>query len=149
MTRLLTPVLVLAACAVVLSGCGGGGSSSSSGSSGGSGAVGGEPTGGGKVNGISVGNCLNDDGNFLVQPNPNSVDGQSPAGVNFTLTFYKDAAAAQAAAAKKNKKTTAVVENGVVDFRGNPSIYAGAPPAKISPVELKAIKDCMDKAGGG
>ena len=67
--------------------------------------------------------------------------------MNFTLTFYKDAAAAQAAAAKKSKKTTAVVENGVIDFRGNPSIYAGAPPAKISQVELKAIRDCMDKAG--
>jgi hypothetical protein len=145
MIRHLTPVFVLAACAVVLAGCGGGGSSSKSG--GGSGTTT-TFSASGKVNGITVGNCLNDDGNFLVQPNPGSVDGQSPAGVNFTLTFYKDSAAAQAAAAKKSKKTTAVVENGVVDFRGNPSIYAGAPPAKISPVELKAIKDCMDKARG-
>jgi hypothetical protein len=148
MIRLLTPVLVLAACAVVLAGCGGGGSKSSSGGGGGSGTTTGSFEDNGKVNGITVGNCLNEDGNFLVQPNPNSVDGQSPAGVNFTLTFYKDAAAAQAAASKKSKKTTAVVENGVVDFRGNPSIYAGAPPAKISQVELKAIKDCMDKARG-
>ena len=145
MIRHFIPVLVPAACAVALAGCGGGGSSSSS--SGGSGATT-TFAASGKVNGITVGNCLNDDGNFLVQPNPGSVDGQSPAGVNFTLTFYKDSATAQAAAAKKSKKTTAVVENGVVDFRGNPSIYAGAPPAKISPVELKAIKDCMDKARG-
>ena len=64
------------------------------------------------------------------------LNGQAPAGVVFTLTFYKDAAAAKAAAAKKNPKTTALVENGVVDFKGNPSIYAGAPPAKISKVEL-------------
>ena len=50
---------------------------------------------------------------------------------------------------KKNKKFTAVVENGVVDFRGNPTIYAGAPPAKISQVELNAIKRCIDKAKSG
>ena len=42
-----------------------------------------------------------------------------------------------------------VVENGVVDFRGNPTIYAGAPPAKISQVELNAIKRCIDKAKSG
>ena len=59
----------------------------------------------------------------------------------FELTFYKDDAAAKAAAAKKNPKTTALVENGVVDFKGNPSIYKGAPPAKISKLELDAIKD--------
>jgi hypothetical protein len=145
MIRLLTPVLVLAACAAVVAGCGGGGSKSSSGGSGGTTTT---FEASDKVNGVTVGNCLNDDGNFLVQPNPGRVDGQSPAGVNFTLTFYKDSATAQAKAAKKNPKTTAVVENGVVDFRGNPSIYAGAPPAKISKAELKAIKDCMDKARG-
>ena len=72
-----------------------------------------------------------------------SLDGSSPAGVNFTLNFYKDNAAAKAAAAKKNKKFTAVVENGVVDFRGNPSAFAGAPPAKISKVELASIKRCV------
>ena len=77
------------------------------------------------MNGISVGNCLNEDENFLVQPSANALDGQSPGGVTFTLTFYKDDAAAKAAAAKKNKKFTAVVENGVVDFRGNPSDLRG------------------------
>jgi len=135
-----TPVLRLlavAALAAVLAACGSKGSSPGTAN---------EPTGGGGVNGISVGNCLNDDENFLVQPTPNVLDGQSPGGVTFTLTFYKDEAAAKAAAAKKNAKFTAVVENGVVDFRGNPSIYAGAPPAKISPVELKAIQRCMDKS---
>ena len=49
------------------------------------------------------------------------LNGQSPAGVIFTLTFYRTAAAAKAAGAKKNAKTTAVVEDGVIDFRGNPS----------------------------
>jgi len=141
--KTLAPVIVLAVCAAILTGCGGGGSSSSSSSGGG------VPTGGAGVNGISVGNCLNEDENFLVQPSANALYGQSPGGVTFTLTFYKDGAAATKAAVKKSKKFTAVVENGVVDFRGNPSIYAGAPPAKISQVELKAIKDCMDKAGGG
>jgi hypothetical protein len=140
MIRLLSPVLVLAASAAIAAGCGGGGGGSNSGSSSG------EPTGGGGINGISVGNCLNEDENFLVQPTGNALDGQSPAGVVFTLTFYKDDAAAQAVAAKKSKKTTAVVENGVVDFRGNPTPYAGAPPAKISQVELAAIKRCIDKA---
>jgi hypothetical protein len=154
MKRLVYPALVLAASAAISAGCGGGGSSSSSDDGGGGGGGSGdtttttstEPTGGGGVDGVSVGNCLNEDENFLVQPTGAAVDGQSPAGVVFTLTFYKDVASAQAVAAKKSKKTTAVVENGVVDFRGNPTPYAGAPPAKISQVELAAIKRCIDKA---
>jgi hypothetical protein len=133
------PILVVAALAALLAGCGGGGSSSSKS---------GVPNGGGGVNGITVGNCLNDDENFLVQPSQTVLDGQSPAGVSFTLTLYKDAAAAKAAAAKKNKKFTALVENGVIDFKGNPSANAGALPAKISKVELNAIRRCMDKAKG-
>ena len=138
MQALTFPILVVSALAALLAGCGGGGSSSSSSKSG-------VPTGGGGVNGITVGNCLNDDENFLVQPSQTVLDGQSPAGVSFTLTLYKDAAAAKAAAAKKNKKFTALVENGVIDFKGNPSPFAGAPPAKISKVELAAIKRCIDK----
>ena len=134
MTKLISTPLALAALAAILSGCGG--------SSGGSSASG--PNGGGGVNGISVGNCLNDNENFLVQPSQTKLDGQSPAGVSFTLTFFKDAAAAQSAGAKKNKKTTSIVENGVIDFRGNPSPYTGAPPAKISSSELNAIKRCID-----
>ena len=96
------------------------------------------------MNGISVGNCLNDDENFLVQPSQKGLDGQSPAGVNFTLTLYRTPPPRRPRAAKKNPKTTALVENGVVDFSGNPSPYAGAPPAKISKVELAAIKPCID-----
>jgi hypothetical protein len=137
--KLISPILVLAALVAVLAGCGGG-----SGSSGGANTSA-AANGGGGVNGISVGNCLNGDENFLVQPSQTVLDGQSPAGVSFTLTFYKDAAAAQAAAVKKSKKTTAIVENGVIDFKGNPSPYAGAPPAKISSSELNAIKRCIDK----
>jgi hypothetical protein len=150
MKSLVYPTLILAASAAISAGCGGGGSSGSgSGNGGGTTTVaGGEPTGGGGVNGVSVGNCLNEDENFLVQPTGDAVDGQSPAGVVFTLTFYKDVPTAQAVAAKKSKKTTALVENGVVDFRGNPTPYAGAPPAKISRVELAAIKRCIDKARG-
>jgi hypothetical protein len=138
MTKLTTPLLVLAALVAVLSGCGGGGGKS----------AGGTTSSGKGANGISVGNCLNDQ-DFLVQPNLTSVDGQSPAGVSFTLTFYKDAATAKAVAAKKNPKTTALVESGVVDFRGNVSPYQGAPPAKISKVELNAIKDCIDSTSKG
>ena len=140
---MITPVtrlILLAVVAAALTACGSKGSSP---------ATANEPTGGGGVNGISVGNCLNEDENFLVQPSSNALDGQSPGGVTFTLTFYKDDEAAKAAAAKKNAKFTAVVENGVVDFRGNPSIYEGAPPAKISQVELKAIQRCIDKAKSG
>jgi predicted small secreted protein len=141
MRKLITPILVLAALAVVLAGCGnktgGGGGISQGGSD-----AGAKSTGG--VNGISVGDCLNAQ-DFLVQPTEKTLDGQSPAGVVFTLTLYKDEAAAKAVADTKSKKTTALVENGVVDFRGNPSIYAGAPPAKISPVEIAAIKGCIDK----
>ena len=136
--KTLSPVIVLAVLAALLAGCGGGGSSSSS--------SGGTPNGGGGVNGISVGNCLNADENFLVQPSEKQLDGQSPAGVSFTLTFYKTDAAAKAAAAKKNPKFTALVPLGVVDFKGNPSPFAGAPPAKISKVELAAIKRCIVKA---
>jgi hypothetical protein len=146
--KLLSPVALLAVLAALAAGCGssggGGGGQASGTTGGGSGTdTNGVPNGGGGVNGISVGNCLNGDENFLVQPSQKVLDGQSPAGVSFTLTFYKDAAAAQAAASKKSKKTTAVVENGVIDFRGNPSIFAGAPPAKISKSELNAIKRCI------
>ena len=137
MSKLTSPILVLAALAAILAGCGG----SSSGSSSSSGVY----NGGGGVNGISVGNCLNGDENFLVQPSQRVLDGQSPAGVSFTLTLYKNAAAAKVAYGAKSKKTTSLVENGVIDFKGNPSPYAGAPPAKISPVELAAIKHCIDK----
>jgi hypothetical protein len=140
MSKLTSPILVLAALAALLAGCGGGSSSSSGGGGGGNSGV---PSGGGGVNGISVGNCLNEE-DFLVQPSQKVLDGQSPAGVNFTLTLYQDAAAAKAAFEKKNPKTTALVENGVIDFRGNPSIYAGAPPAKISTSERNAIKKCID-----
>jgi hypothetical protein len=140
MTTPVTRLILFAALVVILAGCGSKGSSPGTAN---------EPTGGGGVNGISVGNCLNEDENFLVQPSTNALDGQSPGGVTFTLTFYDDEAAAKAAAAKKNAKFTAVVENGVVDFRGNPSIYEGAPPAKISQVELQAIQRCIDKAKSG
>jgi hypothetical protein len=133
--KIASPVLVLAALAALLVGCG---SSNSSGS--------GKPSGGGGVNGISVGNCLNEDENFLVQPSQRTLDGQSPAGVSFTMVLYKDPAAAQKAAEKKNKKTTAIVENAVIDFKGNPSIFAGAPPAKISNSELNSIKRCIEKS---
>ena len=136
--KTLSPVILLALCVAILAGCGSGGGGGSAGS--------GEPTGGGGVNGISVGNCLNEDENFLVQPSQKVLDGQSPAGVSFTLTFYKTDAAAKVAAQKKNPKFTALVENGVVDFKGNPSPFAGAPPAKISKVELAAIKRCIEKA---
>jgi len=135
-----TPLLLaLAILAVVVAGCGNSSGSSSAP----------PPAGGGDVSGITVGNCLNDDENFLVQPSDTRLDGQSPAGVSFTMVLYKDEAAAKKAAAKKNPKFTSVIENGVVDFHGNPSIYAGAPPAKISKTELAAIKRCMDKAKAG
>jgi hypothetical protein len=137
MTKRSTRFLVLLAAIALLAGCGGGSKSSSSGGGGASIS---------KVNGISVGNCLNADENFNVGPSERVLDGQSPAGVTFTLTFYKDDAAAAAVAKKKNPKTTALVENGVIDFKGNPSPYAGAPPAKISRVELAAIKRCIDKS---
>jgi hypothetical protein len=136
MTKRIAPLLVLAALAVILAGCGGG-SKSSSGTSGGG-------TGNG-TNGIAIGNCLND-ANFLVQPETGLVDGQSPAGVSFTLKLYATPAAAKAAAAKKDPKTSALVANGVVDFHGNVSPYKGAPPAKISKVELAAIKSCIESS---
>ncbi len=143
MTKLLAPLVVLAVLVVILSGCGGGGGGSSN-SSGGS-TSSSSSSGGSATDGIAVGNCLNDQ-DFLVQPETTLVNGQSPAGVSFTLTLYASPAAATAAAAKKNPKTTAVVENGVVDFHGNVSPYQGAPPAKISKVELAAIKSCIDSS---
>jgi hypothetical protein len=138
MTKLIAPFLVLAAFAVILAGCGGGGSSSGSGAGSGGSAAGG-------TNGIAIGNCLNNQ-DFLVQPQTTLVDGQSPAGVSFTLTLFKTPAKAKAAASKKNPKTTALVENGVVDFHGNVSPYKGAPPAKISKVELDAIRTCINSS---
>jgi hypothetical protein len=144
MPKFCASALVLVALLAVLAGCGGGSKSSSGGGGGNSG--GGNSGGGSHPSGITVGNCLNSDENFLVQPSEDSVDGESPAGVNFTLTFYASNAAASAAAKKKNPKFTALVEDAVIDFRGNPSPYAGAPPAKISKSELDAIKRCIDKS---
>jgi len=135
-----TSILILLAVAALLAGCGGGGGSSSNSATG--------TIDSSKLNGVTVGDCLNQEENFLVQPSQTVLDGMSPAGVNFTLTLYPTAAAAKAAGSKKNPKTTAIVEDGVIDFHGNPSPYAGAPPAKISPVELAAIKRCIDKAKG-
>ncbi len=137
MPKPLAPLVVLVIVAVALAGCGGGGGKSSSSDTG--------TVDASKVNGITVGNCLNTS-DFLVQPSISQLNGQAPSGVVFELTFYKDDATAKAVAAKKDPKTTALVENGVVDFKGNPSIYKGAPPAKISNLELAAIKDCIDKA---
>lgn len=137
MKKTLASLVVLVVAALAVAGCGGGGGSKSSDTTG---TV--DQT---KVNGITVGNCLNTS-DFLVQPSIGTLNGQSPAGVVFELTFYKDDATAKAVAGKKDPKTTALVENAVVDFKGNPSIYKGAPPAKISPIELAAIKDCIDKA---
>jgi hypothetical protein len=136
MKKLLLPLLVLAALAVILAGCGGGGSKSSSGGSSGGGASG--------RSGIDIGNCLNQNYDFLVQPSDTTLDGQSPAGVSFTMILYKDAAAAKAVFAKKPPKTTALVDNAVIDFKGNPSPYQGAPPAKISKTELANIKSCIE-----
>ncbi len=102
------------------------------------------PSGGRGVNGISVSNCLNLE-DFLVQPSETTIDGTSPNGVSFSLVFYKTDAAAKAAYAKKDPKTSALVENAVVDFKGNPSPYEGAPPAKISNTEIKIIQQCIDE----
>jgi hypothetical protein len=141
MTKLASPILVLVVLTALLAGCGGGGSGDSSG-----GTAGKLPNGGGGVNGITVGNCLNQQYDFLVQPQQTKVDGQSPGGVTFTLTLFKSADLAKAAYVKKNPKTTSLVANGVVDFKGNPSLYKGAPPAKISKVELANINACIAKA---
>jgi hypothetical protein len=147
--KFLPSLLLLAVVAVLAAGCGGGssnGQSAGTGTSGGSGTdTNGVPIGGGGVNGISVGNCLNNE-DYLVQPSQTTVDGQSPGGVNFSLIFYATNAKAKAAAAKKNPKTTALVENAVIDFKGNFSPYVGAPPAKISQKDITAIKGCIDSS---
>jgi hypothetical protein len=132
MTKRCTSFLVLLAAVAVLAGCGGGSKSSGGGAT-------------ASVSGIDVGNCLNDE-NYSVGPTETTVEGSSPAGVNFTLTLYKSDAAAAAVAKKRSPKTTALVENAVIDFRGNPSPYAGAPPAKIGKAELATIKRCIDKS---
>jgi hypothetical protein len=135
------PVFVLPFAALALAGCGGGGGG---GGGGGSANEGGSPNGGPGVNGISVSNCLIAE-DFLVQPSETTIDGSSPNGVNFSLRFYKDEGTAKAAYDKRDAKTTALVENAVVDFKGNPSPYAGAPPAKISQRELTVIRRCIDE----
>lgn len=134
MLKLTSPIIVLAALAVILAGCGGGGGSNSS------------NTSGGAIDGVKVGNCLNENDDFLVQPSTDILTGQSPAGVSFSLKIYPTTAAANAALAKKNPKTSAIVETAVIDFTGNPSPYKGAPPAKISKIELADIKACIDSS---
>jgi hypothetical protein len=136
MTTTIRISFAFAAMALVLAGCGGGGSNDAASRD--------IPNGGGGVNGISVGNCLNLE-DFLVQPSQTTLDGQSPAGVSFSLRFYPTNDLAATAFKKKDPKTTAKVENAVIDFKGNPSPYAGAPPAKISQTELTVIKQCIDQ----
>ena len=134
-----TLTFLLALAALVVAGCSSGGTSA-----GGDSGETSKPTGGGEISGIAVSNCLiNED--FLVQPSESSITGTSPGGVSFELRFYKDEDAAKAVYEKKDKKTTALTENAVVDFKGNPSPYEGAPPAKISQKELKIIKRCIDQ----
>jgi ABC-type glycerol-3-phosphate transport system substrate-binding protein len=134
----ITRMFLLALAAVAVAGCSSGGSS-------GGGDGGGETTAGGQgVNGISVANCLNLE-DFLVQPSETTLTGTSPGGVSFSLVFYKTNQAAKKAFEKKDKKTTALAENAVIDFKGNPSPYAGAPPAKISKTELDVIAQCIDE----
>jgi hypothetical protein len=130
-----SPILLVAALLVVLAGCGSSRSATA-------------PTGGSA--GIMVGTCLNDQEHFLVQAHRTVLDGQSPAGVSFTLTLYRTDAAAAAAFAKKTPRTTSLVGNGVVDFSGNPPTSAGGPPAKLSKSELSAITRCIEasKAAG-
>src|SRR5207248_4302935 len=70
MSKSSTQLLVLLAAAALLAGCGGGSKSSSGGSA-------------SSVSGIDVGNCLNDE-NYSVGPTETTVEGSSPAGVNFT-----------------------------------------------------------------
>lgn len=142
--KLFPSLLLLAVIAVLAAGCGSSGGGGGSTTGGSSLDANGQPNGGGGVNGLSVGNCLNDSG-YLVQPSQTTIDGQSPAGVNFSLIFYKSAAAAKAAAAKKNPKTTALVENAIIDFKGNFSPYAGAAPAKISKKDIAIMKMCIDQ----
>jgi hypothetical protein len=126
---LALPILVLAALAV-LAGCGG----SSPGAA----------SAGRAVDGITVAGCLNDREHFLVQSSQSALEGQSPAGVSFTLTLYKTNAAAAAAFAGKSPKTAARVENGVLDVQGNPPLSPGGPPARLSKSELDAVKRCID-----
>ena len=132
----ITRMFVLALAAIAVAGCSSGGRS-------GGGDTGGGPKGTG-VNGISVANCLNLE-DFLVQPSETTLTGTSPGGVSFSLVFYKTNQAAKTAFEKKDKKTTALAENAVIDFKGNPSPYAGAPPAKISKTELDVIAQCIDE----
>ena len=133
----ITRMFLLALAAIAVAGCSSGGTSSGSGG-------GGETNAGGKVSGISVANCLNLE-DFLVQPSEKTLTGTSPGGVSFSLRFYKDDAAAKTVFEKKDKKTTALAENAVIDFKGNPSPYEGAPPAKISQKELAVIKHCINE----
>jgi hypothetical protein len=118
-------VLVLSAVAALAAGCGAGKPSA----------------------GASVADCLNG-ASFLVQTRGKAVEGQSPAGVAFTLTLYPGPRAAQAAAAEKPAKTTAVVGRGLVDVSGNPRPYAGGQGVRMSRVELADVGRCIRKARG-
>jgi hypothetical protein len=136
----ITRMFLLALAAIAVAGCSSGGTSSG-GNDGGETSAGG---GGGKVSGISVANCLNLE-DFIVQPSETTLTGTSPGGVSFSLVFYKTPDAAKAAFEKRDRKTTALTENAVIDFKGNPSPYEGAPPAKISQKELGIIRKCINE----
>jgi len=115
-----SPPVVLAAVAALAAGCGGGDRSAAA----------------------SVADCLNGYGGFLVQPSGDSVAGQAPSGLTFSLRLYTSPGPARAAAASKSRKTTAVAGRAVVDFGGNP----GVPPPRLSRRGLSEIRACVRRA---
>ncbi len=92
--------------------------------------------------GATVADCLNGQG-FLVQQRGAVVLGSSPGGVNFRLTVYTTASAAEHAYLKLAPPSAALLEDGVVDFAGNPPAAPGGRPGKLSNATLARIRGCL------
>jgi hypothetical protein len=87
--------------------------------------------------------CLNSD-TFLVQAAGKRISGSSPAGVNFTVTFYKSPAAAAAARARLDPAYSAAIAATVVDYSGNPPLHPGGAPMALVYDELATLRLCIE-----
>ena len=114
--------LVAVLAVVVATGCGG---DSSEGS-----------TAAGGLDVIGVSQCLGNS-DFLLQPGQGAIEGKTPSGNSFTISFYADEAAAKEAFESTDAATSALVANAVVE--------ATEGSEKLTEDELATVSACMDE----
>ena len=87
--------------------------------------------------------CLNSD-QFLVIATGRKIQGSSPGGINFTITFYASPAAASAAYVRLNPKYATLMGAAVINDAGNPPPHPGAPPMRLIHDDLATLRHCIE-----